>query len=168
MTFSIVVGNIKHIKDPVKYVEVQNINPASINSFKNSIASFDLLSQLDQNDRANPNVNYNILSSVLEQAKNRHLPKKIQRFDRRRHCIEPWMNRELLSLVNKKNDKYRDWKSTNNDFEYELKKINFKTLERIVKENIKVAKREYYFKTFTAQKNDMRKTWRTINDTLNT
>ena len=138
--------------DPVKYVEVQNINPASINSFKNSIASFDLLSQLDLNDRANPNVNYNILSSVLEQAKNRHLPKKIQHFDRRRHCIEPWMNWELLSLVNKKNDKYRDWKSTNNDFEYELKKINFKTLERIVKENIKVAKREYYFKTFTDQK----------------
>ena len=33
------------------------------------------------------------------------------------------MNRELLSLVNKKNDKYRDWKSTNNDFEYEFKKI---------------------------------------------
>ena len=64
-----------------------------------------------------------------------------------------------LSLVNKKNDKYWDWKSTNNDFEYELKKINFKTYERIVKENIKVAKREYYyFKTFTAQNNDMRKT----------
>ena len=41
MTFSIVEGNIKHIKDPVKYVEVQNTNPASINSFKNSIASFD-------------------------------------------------------------------------------------------------------------------------------
>ena len=77
------------------------------------------------------------------------------------------MNRELLSLVNKKNDKYRDWKSTNNDFEYEIKKNNFKTFERIVKENIKAAKREYYFKTFTAQKNDMRKTWRTINDTLN-
>ena len=76
MTFSIVEGNIKHIKDPVKYVEVQNINPASINSFNNSIASFDLLSQLDLNDRANPNVNYNILSSVLEQAKNRYLPKK--------------------------------------------------------------------------------------------
>ena len=77
------------------------------------------------------------------------------------------MNRELLSLVDKKNDKYRDWKSTNNDFEYELKKINFKTYERIVKENIKVAKREYYCKTFAAQRNDMRKTWRTINDTLN-
>ena len=74
--FSIVEGNIKHIKDRLKYVEVQNINPASINSFKNSIASFDLLSQLDLNDRANPNVNYNVFSSVLEQAKNRHLPQE--------------------------------------------------------------------------------------------
>ena len=52
---------------------VQNINPAFINSFKNLIARFDLLSQLDLNDRANPNVNYNVLSSVLEQAKNRHI-----------------------------------------------------------------------------------------------
>ena len=167
MTFSIVEGNIKQIKDPVKYVEVQNINPASINNFKNLIATSDLLSQLDLNVNANPNVNYNLLSSVLEQAKIRHIPKKIQRFNRRKHCIEPWMNKELLTLINKKNDKYRDWKSTNNDIEYETKKINFKTFERIVKENIKEAKRDYYFKTFTAHKNDLRKTWRTIDDTLN-
>ena len=167
MTFSIVEGNIKQIKNPVKYVEVQNINPASINNFKNSIATSDLLSQLDLNVNANPNVNYNLLSSVLEQAKIRHIPKKIQRFNRRKHCIEPWMNKELLTLINKKNDKYRDWKSTNNDIEYETKKINFKTFERIVKENIKEAKRDYYFKTFTAHKHDLRKTWRTIDDTLN-
>ena len=167
MTFSIVEGNIKQIKDPVKYVEVQNINPASINNFKNSIAASDLLLQLDLNVNANPNVNYNLLSSVLEQAKIRHIPKKIQRFNRRKHCIEPWMNKELSTLINKKNDKYRDWKSTNNDIEYETKKINFKTFERIVKKNIKEAKGDYYFKTFTAHKNDLRKTWRTIDDTLN-
>ena len=29
------------------------------------------------------------------------------------------------------------------------------------------AKREYYFKTFTAHKNDMKKTWKTIDETLN-
>ena len=66
MTFSIVEGNIKHIKYPVKYVEVQNIDLASINSFKNLITCIDLLSQLDLNDRANPNVNYSILPSVLD------------------------------------------------------------------------------------------------------
>ena len=63
----------------------------------------------------------------------------------------------LLALVNKKNDKYRDWKSTNNDIEYEIKKINFKAFEKIVKEDIKVAKREYYFKTFTSYKNNLKK-----------
>ena len=36
-----------------------------------------------------------------------------------------------------------------------------------MKENIRAAKREYYFKTFTAQKNDMKKTWKTIDETLN-
>ena len=77
------------------------------------------------------------------------------------------MNRELLTLINKKNDKYRDWKSTNNNVEYEVKKINFKTFEKIVKDNIRAAKREYYFKTFTSQKNDMKKTWKTIDETLN-
>ena len=56
------------------------------------------------------------------------------------------MNKELFTLINKKNDKHRDWKSTNNDIEYEIKKGNFKTFERIVKENIKEAKRDYYLK----------------------
>ena len=167
MTFSIVEGNIKNIKEPIKYVEVQNINSASIINFKNSVGNSDLFSQFDLSLDANPNDNYNILSSILQQAKNRHIPKKIQRLNRRKHCIEPWMNRELLTLINKKNDKYRDWKSTNNNDEYEVKKINFKTFEKIVKDNIRAAKREYYFKTFTSQKNDMKKTWKTIDETLN-
>ena len=42
MTFSIVEGNIKNIKKPIKYVEVQNINSASIINFKNSVGSSDL------------------------------------------------------------------------------------------------------------------------------
>ena len=167
MSFSIVEGNIKNIKEPVKYIEVQNINSASIINFKNSVGNSNLFSQFDLSLDANPNDNYNIRSSILEQAKNKHIPKRIQRLNRRKHFIEPWMNRELLTLINKKNDKYRDWKSTNNDVEYEVKKINFKTFERIVKENIRAAKREYYFKTFTAQKMDMKKTWKTIDETLN-
>ena len=36
-----------------------------------------------------------------------------------------------------------------------------------MKDNIRAAKREYYFKTFTSQKNDIKKTWKTIDETLN-
>ena len=100
ITFSIVDGNIKHKNDHIKYVEVQNISAASIANFKNAIGKSDLLSQLDLNHNADPNVNYNIFSSSLENAKNKHIPKKLHRFNRRKHFIEPWMNKNLLDLVN--------------------------------------------------------------------
>ena len=48
MTFIIVEGNIKNIKKPIKYVEVQNVNSASIINFKNSVGNSDLFPQLDQ------------------------------------------------------------------------------------------------------------------------
>ena len=36
-----------------------------------------------------------------------------------------------------------------------------------MKKIVKEAKRDYYFQTFTAHKNNVRKTLRTIDDTLN-
>ena len=44
--------------------------------------------------------------------------------------------------------------------------INFKIYERIVKNMIEETKQKYYFDKFTAQ-NDMKKTWATIDETLN-
>ena len=48
-----------------------------------------------------------------------------------------------------------------------IKKINFKTYDKIVTEAIKNAKHQYYFNTFTSHKNNIKKTWTTIDETLN-
>ena len=77
------------------------------------------------------------------------------------------MTNDLLKLINRKNDMYRDWKSTNDETEYSRKKINFKTFDKIVDKQIIDAKCKYYHNTFMAQKSDMKKTWATINETLN-
>ena len=45
--------------------------------------------------------------------------------------------------------------------------INFKTYERIVKNKTEETEQKYYFDKFTTQKNDMKKTWATIDETLN-
>ena len=79
--------SIKHKNDYIKYVEVQNINSESIANFKNAIGKSDLFSQLDLNHNADPNAKYNILSSSLENAKNKHIPKKLERSNRRKHFI---------------------------------------------------------------------------------
>ena len=77
------------------------------------------------------------------------------------------MTNELLTLINRKNYLYREWKSTSNDIEYENKKVNFKIFEKIVHNEIKLSQNRYYLNSFTAKKNDMKKTWATINETLN-
>ena len=107
------------------------------------------------------------MTSILTTSKNNHIPKKIKKFNKRKHKKENWMTDELLILVNRKNDMYRDWKSTSNDYEYQIKKINFKTFDKIVNCTIDDAKNKYYHDLFTRQKNDMKKTWQTINETLN-
>ena len=46
------------------------------------------------------------------------------------------MTNNLLVRINRKNDMYREWKSTNNNEEYEIKKINFKTFDNIITEEL--------------------------------
>ena len=113
---------------------------------------------------ANPNYNYEILSSVIIESKANRLPKKSQRFNRYNHKKEKWMSSALLKSVVHKNKLYRDWKSTTDNNEYQINQANFKTYERILKNMIEESKQKFYFDTFLAQKNDMKKTWATIID----
>ena len=69
-----------------------------------------------------------------------------------KHFKNPWMMNELLTLMNRKNDLYREWKSTSNDIEYENKNVTFKTFEKIVHDEIKMSQSRYYLNSFTANK----------------
>ena len=62
------------------------------------------------------------------------------------------MTNELLTLINRKKDLYREWKSTSNDIEYEHIKVNFKTFEKIVHDEIKLAQNRDYLNSFRAKK----------------
>ena len=52
---------------------------------------------------------------------------------------------------------YRNWKSTVNDEEYVIKKVNFKTYDRIVSDGIQHAKHQYYINTFISHKKQYEK-----------
>ena len=79
MNFCIVESKTKKKPIPNKYIEVENVNPKSKANFKNFVAKSELISQLDNNPYADLNHNYNILSSVIEKAKDVHIPKKIKK-----------------------------------------------------------------------------------------
>ena len=75
MSFCVVEGKVKRTKETPIHIEVENITPLSISDFKAEIGSTDLLSQFDLNPLADPNINYNLLSSTIDQAKLNTFPK---------------------------------------------------------------------------------------------
>ena len=121
MPFCVVEGKVKRTKGTPKHIEVENITPLSISNFKAEIGNTDLLSQFDLNPLADPNINHNLLSSTIYEAKTKHIPKKKSKnFNKRKHKKEHWMTNNLLVRINRKNEMYHDWKSTNNNEENEI------------------------------------------------
>ena len=83
-------------------MEIEKISTTSINNFRNSVIKSEIMRKLDLDPHANANENYEILSKIITESKNKHIPKKRKKFDKRKHKKEKWMTNNLLSLVNQK------------------------------------------------------------------
>ena len=168
MYFCMINSNTCHSEQTKKFIEVEVCDHESIQSFVREISNANIYDKLQKNLNTNPNHNYEILLKHLLNAKLKHIPKKVKNFNKRRHSKEKWMTKELLQEIVTKNKMYVTWKTTSvNHINYEQVKQRFKSYEKIVKKDIKEAKQRYFDQIFTAYKNDMKKTWKTINETLN-
>ena len=76
MAFCIIEVKVKRVKDTPKYIEVENITSLSILNFNRAIGNSDILSKFDLDPQADPNINYNLLSSTINKAKSLHISKK--------------------------------------------------------------------------------------------
>ena len=81
-------------------------NEENVESFRKEIADLEIHNKLDDTVDRDPNYNYEIVSTLLQNAKSKHIPKRIKKFNKRRHKKERWMTDELLAQVIKKNDMY--------------------------------------------------------------
>ena len=45
----------------------------------------EIIRKLDLDPHANANENYEILSKIITESENKHIPKKIKKFDKRKH-----------------------------------------------------------------------------------
>ena len=96
------------------------------------------------------------------------MPKKVVKFDKKKHKINPWMTRGILNSLNSKNKLYRTILQTNpNSDIYDTLQTNYKTYKSIIRRSIMLAKRQYYHTASNIHSNNLKKTWKTINDVLN-
>ena len=139
------VMNENHVKPTTKqkYIEVEVLNEENVESFRKEIADLEIHNKLDDTVDGDPNHNYEIISTLLQNAESKHIPKRIKKFNKRPHKKERWITDEILSQVLKKNGMYVDWKTTPISHpDYEKVKLKFKYHEKIVSKGIDKGKKD--------------------------
>ena len=100
MQFCIFKGSYEATNNLPKYihVKVENMNPKLINNFKSALSKSDVYKRLAKSLDANPDSNYDILATVITDAKVKHIPKKTKKINKKKHFHEKWMTDELLQF----------------------------------------------------------------------
>ena len=99
----------KIYKRQSKYIEVEVNNENALNALLIELQNLNLFEQISSNTSADPNTNFENFMNVLSQAKQKCMPKKIVKFDKKKHKQSPWMTNGILNSINSKNKMYRNF-----------------------------------------------------------
>ena len=164
--FISIEGDNSYIKEP-KYIKVSNQSPENIKKFKNELISADILGNIDQNPEADPQINYDTMSSIIITNKDKCLPCKNIKFNSLKHKKNSWISHGILKSIKFRNNLYKKMrKSDSNTIEYDILSTNLNSYNRILKRSIRIAKRRHYQNIFNIYSGNVKKTWSMINDIL--
>ena len=153
-----------------KFITTEENNAASIQNFTCEMKSLNIYDKLNKSIDSNPEENYEVFLKSIKDVKNKCLPKKVVKYNKKKHKKFKWMTSALLKSINTKNQLYKDWIKTdiNNVDLYSRRKEEFKSYYNTHRRSIKEAKRLYYTRTFAIHvyKNNIKQTWTIIKDTL--
>jgi len=161
------LNDIFHNDTPPKFIKINTNSPESIEKFQNELIAANILNKIDSNHTADPNLNYNILYDILDLAKNNCLPSKKIKFNKHKHKKTKWITNGLIKSIHYRDNLYNKLKCQDPDSpEYAAMATHLKDYNGLIKKNIRFLKKEYYKVCFNKFKNDIRNTWKTINDIL--
>ncbi len=101
------------------------------------------------------------------EAKEKHLPCKMVKFDKHKHRKSKWITQGILNSICFRDDLHLKLKkAATGSAIHDSYKRNLSTYNVILRKSIRSAKKQYYENLFQKYKNDIRKTWSTINNIL--
>lgn len=154
-------------KQTPKLVKQKLNSPNAIDDLKNELINNDITKELHQDLNTDPNINYEIFIKRLKDAKDKHIPTKMVKFNKHKHKNNKWITFGIIKSI-----KYRDHlhikvkKTNQNSPDYAILKNNLKVYNSILKKNIREAKTKYYEEIFEQYKNDVKNTWKHINNLI--
>ena len=161
--------NNSYIDKVNKFINIEKRDDSSMNKFVDELTSLNICDKLDKQLTSDPNNNYEILSGLLKYAREKHLPKKTVKYQKKRLKKSKWISNGILKSINTKDRLYKVLVQTDpaNTILYERRKEEFKQYRAELRKSIRKAKRDYYTSIFNRHENDIRKIWGLLNETLN-
>ena len=162
------VENFSYVKKSSKYIQLERHDDQSLNNFIDELKSSNICEQLQDRVDSNPQDNYELFHRLLQNAKDKHLPKKRVRYDKKKHKSSKWITNGILKSINTKDRMYKKLlrAKISKSESYATLKAEFKAYQPSLRRSIKEAKRLYYIKVFNMYKNDIKQTWAINKDTL--
>ena len=162
------IENTAYVEKHEKYIKVEHKNQSSVKNFVDELESMKIYDKLNQNINESPEDNYNRFAHLVNSAREKHLSTKIVKYNKRKHKKSCWMTYGILESINNKNKLYKRFIQTdkNNIEHFNTLKNEYHIYRARLRRTIREAKRMFYTRTFLMYKNDMKKTWGVISDTL--
>ncbi len=166
--YFILLNTILTKDSPPVYVKITKQDNQAIQNFYNEILTSDRLININNALIEDPNNTYNVLHIVIQDAKNKHMPSKLIKFSKYKHKRSKWVTFGIIKSIQYRDNLYKKLRITDpTSIGYATLKTNLNTYNKILKNSIRLAKRSYYHTIFAKFKNDIRATWKTINEILN-
>jgi len=152
-----------HNRLPVasKYItkRIRCINDATISDLSDKLnnANWSIL-----NDKS-PEEAYNVFGDMFDKIYNEALPLKTKKYKLHYNKHKPWITLSILNSIGKKNKMYKKYIITKSQ---QCKESYLKYKNKLTKV-IKAAEKKYYFDKFNLVKDNIRDTWKLINNVLN-
>ena len=149
------------------YIRIHPPFNESINGLKQDLSNIsEKLNSLTYSTEVNEN--YNEFSNTIQSLIEKHFYTKLVKFNKHKHRKEKWMTKGILKSIIKRDKLYLKHKQTpeySAKFSAQKEKLRF--YNKILKQCIRQAKRNFYESIFKKYKNDPKNTWLNINQILN-
>jgi hypothetical protein len=135
--YFIILNNVLTKDSPPVYVRITKQDSETTQKINQEILTSEKLINLKSDLKENPNKTYNILHSVIQDAKNKHMPSKLIKFTKYKHKKSKWVTFGIIKSIKFRDNLYKKLKMTDpTTIEFERIKINLNTFNKILKKNL--------------------------------
>ena len=152
-----------------KYIQKRIISEAATHNFREELRSLDISSQLRPNLMTDLDPEYDIFERITVTAYEKQFRNKRVEVNKYKHKLSPWITTGLIKSIEFRDKSYKRLKACPQDKPaHNRMETNLNTYNGYLKQCMRFANREHYVHVFTKYENDIRKTWDTLKDTINT